>query len=136
MPAYVGMPAFPVAAKRAVADSQLRRNLTHATTAIRTKRATAIGELGDWQELRQAAKEIKDHVLANLDTYLLRLEENVTRAGGQVHYHRRRDRPGRAHRPARGRPAQPPWASAARTSRWPAPARSWSSNRKATAACA
>jgi L-lactate dehydrogenase complex protein LldF len=88
MPTYVGMPAFPAAAKTAVADSQLRRNLTHATTAIRTKRAKAAGELGDWEDLRQAAKAIKDHVLANLDTYLVRLEENVTKAGGHVHWAR------------------------------------------------
>ncbi len=88
MPAYLGMPAFPAAAKSAVADSQLRRNLTHATTAIRTKRARVVAELDDWQDLRQAAKSIKDHVLANLDTYLLRLEENVTRAGGHVHWAR------------------------------------------------
>src|SRR5204862_925778 len=40
----------------------------------------------DWQELRQAAKAIKDHTLAHLDTYLLRLEANVTRAGGHVHW--------------------------------------------------
>ncbi len=88
MPTYLGMPAFPRAAKAAVADSQLRRNLTHATTAIRTKRAKAVAELDDWEELRQAAKAIKDHTLANLDTYLLRLEENVTKAGGHVHWAR------------------------------------------------
>jgi L-lactate dehydrogenase complex protein LldF len=88
MPTYLGMPAFPQAAKEAVADSQLRRNLTHATTAIRTKRAIAVAELADWEELRQAAKAIKDHTLANLDTYLLQLEENVTKAGGHVHWAR------------------------------------------------
>jgi L-lactate dehydrogenase complex protein LldF len=86
MPTYLGMPAFPRAAKSAVANSQLRRNLTHATTAIRTKRGRAVAELDDWEELRQAAKAIKDHTLANLDTYLVRLEENVTRAGGHVHW--------------------------------------------------
>jgi L-lactate dehydrogenase complex protein LldF len=88
MPTYLGMPAFPDAAREAVADSQLRRNLTHATTAIRIKRAGAIGELGDFQELRAAAKAIKDHALAHLDTYLPRFEENVTRAGGHVHWAR------------------------------------------------
>ena len=36
MPTYLGMPAFPQAAKSAVGDAQLRRNLTHATTVIRT----------------------------------------------------------------------------------------------------
>jgi len=88
MPTYLGMPAFPDAARAAVANSQLRRNLTHATTAIRTKRARAVAELGDWEDLRQAAKAIKDHVLANLGTYLVRLEENVTKAGGTVHWAR------------------------------------------------
>ena len=88
MPTYLGMPSFPHAAKEAVADSQLRRNLTHATTAIRTKRANVVAELDDWEQLRQAAKAIKDHTLANLDTYLLQLEENVTRAGGHVHWAR------------------------------------------------
>jgi L-lactate dehydrogenase complex protein LldF len=86
MPTYLGMPSFPVAAKTAVADSQLRRNLTHATRTIRAKRAAAVAELTDWEGLRAAAKAIKDHTLANLDTYLLRLEGNVTRAGGHVHW--------------------------------------------------
>jgi L-lactate dehydrogenase complex protein LldF len=86
MPTYLGMPAFPAAAATAVADSQLRRNLTHATHVIRAKRAGAVAELADWEQLRAAAKAIKDHTLAHLDTYLLRLERNVTRAGGQVHW--------------------------------------------------
>ena len=86
MPTYLGMPPFPVAARAAVADSQLRANLTHATHTIRAKRAGAVAELTDWEQLRQAAKAIKDHTLAHLDTYLLRLEANVTRAGGHVHW--------------------------------------------------
>jgi L-lactate dehydrogenase complex protein LldF len=86
MPTYLGMPSFPEAAAAAVADSQLRSNLAHATHAIRAKRAAAVAELPDWEQLRAAAKAIKDHTLAHLDTYLLRLEENVTRAGGQVHW--------------------------------------------------
>ena len=88
MPTYLGMPAFPDAAKRAVADTQLRANLTHATHTIRTKRAGAVAELADWEQLRQAAKAIKDHTLANLDTYLIQLEDNVTKAGGHVHWAR------------------------------------------------
>src|ERR1700685_4475975 len=88
MPTYLGMPAFPQAANTVLADLPLRRNLTHASTTIRTKRAKAVAELDDWEELRQAAKAIKDHTLANLDTYLLQLEENVTRAGGHVHWAR------------------------------------------------
>jgi L-lactate dehydrogenase complex protein LldF len=86
MPTYLGMLPFPVAAATAVADSQLRRNLAHATHTIREKRATAVAELTDWQALRASAKAIKDHTLANLDTYLLRLEDNATKAGGHVHW--------------------------------------------------
>ena len=86
MPTYLGMPAFPAAAATALQDSQLRRNLAHATSAIRVKRAAAVGELSDWAELRAAAKAIKDHTLAHLDVYLARLEERVVSAGGQVHW--------------------------------------------------
>jgi L-lactate dehydrogenase complex protein LldF len=86
MPTYLGMPSFPAAARTAVADAQLRRNLAHATHTIRAKRAGAVAELADWEALRAAAKAIKDHTLANLDTYLLRLEANVTKAGGHVHW--------------------------------------------------
>ena len=56
MPTYLGMPSFPVAAAAAVADSQLRRNLTHATHTIRAKRAVAVAELDDWEALRAAAR--------------------------------------------------------------------------------
>jgi L-lactate dehydrogenase complex protein LldF len=86
MPTYIGMPPFPAAAAAAVADSQLRRNLAHATRTIRAKRAAAVAELADWEQLRAAAKAIKDHTLAHLDSYLVRLEQNVTRAGGRVHW--------------------------------------------------
>ncbi|WP_433152077.1 LutB/LldF family L-lactate oxidation iron-sulfur protein [Actinomadura nitritigenes] len=88
MPTYVGMPSFPDAARRAVADTRLRGNLAHATTTIRDKRAAAVAELDDWPALREAGKQIKDHVLANLGHYLRLLEEKVTEAGGTVHWAR------------------------------------------------
>ena len=59
---FVGMPAFPEAAKVALADTQLRRNLAHATHVIRTKRNGVVAELDDWQELRLAGAAIKDRV--------------------------------------------------------------------------
>ncbi|MFE5795734.1 LutB/LldF family L-lactate oxidation iron-sulfur protein [Streptomyces sp. NPDC056503] len=83
---FVGMPAFPEAAREAVRDERLRRNLRHATHTIRDKRARAVAELADWAELREAGKRIKDRTLRHLDTYLLRLEEAVTAAGGTVHW--------------------------------------------------
>ncbi|MFJ2116492.1 (4Fe-4S)-binding protein, partial [Streptomyces sp. NPDC087850] len=60
---YLGMPAFPVAAKEAVGNETLRGNLRHATHTIRDKRAKAVAELADWSLLREAGKQIKDHTL-------------------------------------------------------------------------
>ncbi|MER7623174.1 lactate utilization protein B [Streptomyces sp. NPDC126503] len=83
---FVGMPAFPEAARVAVGDPTLRANLRHATHTIRDKRARAVAELDDWAELREAGRRIKDRTLRHLDTYLLQLEESVTAAGGTVHW--------------------------------------------------
>ncbi|MGA4799852.1 LutB/LldF family L-lactate oxidation iron-sulfur protein [Streptomyces lavendulocolor] len=83
---YLGMPAFPEAAREAVGNSTLRANLRHATRTIREKRALAVAELDDWAALREAGKQIKDHTLRHLDTYLIQLEEAVTAAGGNVHW--------------------------------------------------
>ncbi|MFB6618247.1 lactate utilization protein B [Streptomyces sp. NPDC056367] len=83
---YLGMPAFPEAARDAVRDGVLRANLRHATHTIRDKRARAVAELEDWDRLRAAGKAIKDHTLRHLDHYLLQLEESVTAAGGTVHW--------------------------------------------------
>lgn len=85
---FVGMPAFPKNAAKAVQNSQLRFNLRKATHTIRGKRAAVVGELDDWAELREAGKTIKDHTLRNLDRYLLQMEEKVTEAGGTVHWAR------------------------------------------------
>jgi L-lactate dehydrogenase complex protein LldF len=79
---------FPRAARTALADSQLRRNLGHATTTIRDKRARVVGEVPDWEALRDAGAEIKDRALRHLDVHLERLEEAVQRAGGTVHWAR------------------------------------------------
>ncbi|MFJ4817315.1 LutB/LldF family L-lactate oxidation iron-sulfur protein [Streptomyces sp. NPDC088801] len=83
---YLGMPAFPEAAREAVGDTTLRGNLRHATHTIRAKRAKAVTEVSDWAELREAGKRIKDHTLRYLDRYLEQLEESVTAAGGIVHW--------------------------------------------------
>jgi L-lactate dehydrogenase complex protein LldF len=87
-PTFLGMPPFPEAARAALADGQLRANLRHATTVIRTKRLAAVSELEDWEQLRLAGAAIKDQVLANLPRYLEQLETAVTRAGGIVHWAR------------------------------------------------
>jgi L-lactate dehydrogenase complex protein LldF len=79
---------FPVAARRELANEQLRANLRNATDTIRAKRARAVAELPDWEELREAGKAIKADVLANLGEYLVQFEAAVEAAGGHVHWAR------------------------------------------------
>ncbi|WP_130491898.1 LutB/LldF family L-lactate oxidation iron-sulfur protein [Motilibacter rhizosphaerae] len=83
-----GEEGFPAAARTALADPQLRRNLGHATRTIRAKRASVVAEVPDWQELRAAGAAIKDDVLARLPELLVQLEEQVTARGGTVHWAR------------------------------------------------
>ena len=83
-----GTEPFPVAARRALADTQLRRNLGQATATIRAKRAAVVAELPDWEELRDAGQAIKAGTMAHLDRYLEQLEEQVTARGGMVHWAR------------------------------------------------
>ncbi|WP_394620262.1 lactate utilization protein B [Lentzea sp. JNUCC 0626] len=100
MTTFLGMPAprgvghlrgsesFPEAARTALADSQLRRNLGHATATIRGKRASVVDELPDWEELRLAGSALKAATMARLDEHLERLEREVQARGGVVHWAR------------------------------------------------
>ena len=85
---FVGMPAFPTAARAALADTQLRHNLAHATGTIRDKRARVVAEVADWEDLRTAGAAIKDRTLHDLASYLLQLEASLTAAGATVHWAR------------------------------------------------
>src|SRR6478609_1783533 len=79
---------FPAAARDALADTRLRRNLAHATATIRAKRAAVVGEVPDWEALRDAGSTIKAHVMSDLPHLLEELERNVTARGGVVHWAR------------------------------------------------
>ncbi len=79
-------PAFPEAASRALRDTQLRANLRRATGTIRDKRDRVMAELGDLEQLRDAAAAIKDESLSRLGELLSQVEERVGAAGGRVHY--------------------------------------------------
>jgi L-lactate dehydrogenase complex protein LldF len=82
------MKGFPAAARETLANAQLRRNLGKATTTIRAKRLRAIGELPDWEALRDAGAAIKARAMATLPEQLERLEASVTARGGVVHWAR------------------------------------------------
>jgi L-lactate dehydrogenase complex protein LldF len=83
-----GTESFPDAARIALADPQLRRNLGAATKTIRDKRAEVVAEVEDWEDLRLAGESIKRNTMAHLDQHLERLEEQVVAHGGKVHWAR------------------------------------------------
>jgi L-lactate dehydrogenase complex protein LldF len=81
-----GERSFPAEARLALADSQLRRNLRHATRTIRAKRAEVVAEVADWEDLRLAGEAIKAFALENLDSLLAAFERHVVDSGGHVHW--------------------------------------------------
>ncbi|NNG35255.1 LutB/LldF family L-lactate oxidation iron-sulfur protein [Nakamurella aerolata] len=81
-----GHTSFPDAARSAVGNTQLRRNLGNATATIRAKRAAVVGELDDWEALRDAGSAVKQQVMARLPELLEQLEAQVTARGGVVHW--------------------------------------------------
>jgi L-lactate dehydrogenase complex protein LldF len=84
-------PTFEESAKAYLSDTQLRRNIGHATHTIREKREQVVGEMSDWEALREAGRDLKNRVMRHMDTYLLQLEAAVQEAGGEVHWARDAD---------------------------------------------
>ena len=78
--------AFKDNAAAAVRDPQLRRALDHVKSGFIGKRAKAVARLPEFEALRDAARDIKNHALENLDFYLERYEARVLDHGGQVHW--------------------------------------------------
>ena len=86
-----GTESFPRAARRALTDTQMRRNVGHATRTIRTKRLAVVSECEDWEQLRLAGSALKQDVMSRLPELLEQLEANVVARGGVVHWARDAD---------------------------------------------
>jgi L-lactate dehydrogenase complex protein LldF len=78
--------AFKANATAALADPDLQRALKNAGSGFIAKRARAREALPEFDAIRAAAKDIKNHTLAHLDLYLEAYEKKVTEAGGHVHW--------------------------------------------------
>ncbi len=75
-------------ATRALNDPQLQRALGNVKTGFITKRAEARAALPEFDDLRAAATDIKNHVIDHLDIYLEEYERQVIASGGHVHWAR------------------------------------------------
>ncbi|HEX3315571.1 MAG TPA: LutB/LldF family L-lactate oxidation iron-sulfur protein [Gemmataceae bacterium] len=77
---------FLGASDQALADAPLQAALERLTDTLLAANRKGYAALGDSSDLRDHAKRIKQHTLANLDRYLEQLEASVIRAGGKVHW--------------------------------------------------
>ena len=82
--------AFLTASSAAMQDPHLRRALRQVGGGFNEARLDAINEVGweAWEDWREDARRIKEQVLDNLDYYLELLHDQVTAAGGHVHFAR------------------------------------------------
>lgn len=66
---------FKQRVERQVNNQVVRKALVKAQETIGANRQRMVDELGNWEEWRDDAKAIRNHVLANLDAYLYQLSE-------------------------------------------------------------
>ena len=78
--------AFKANARRALGDTGLQGELARLGQGFPLKRRQAIDRLPEFEDLRNDARAIKEHVLENLDFYLRRFEARVVESGGHVHW--------------------------------------------------
>lgn len=67
-------------------DAAHRESHDRCLWAARMRRDATVGVIADWEEMRRAASQIKEHTLANLADYLEQLEANLTKRGVHVHW--------------------------------------------------
>jgi L-lactate dehydrogenase complex protein LldF len=79
-------PAFKENARHAMADAGLQKALGRNNPALQARRAAAVANLPEFEQLRDIARDIKNHTLQHLDFYLETFAANVERAGGTVHW--------------------------------------------------
>jgi L-lactate dehydrogenase complex protein LldF len=70
----------------ALADPNLQDSLAKLKVGFSERRRQAADRLPEFEALRDRARDIKDHALANLDFYLEEFERKVTALGGHVHW--------------------------------------------------
>jgi L-lactate dehydrogenase complex protein LldF len=77
---------FKENAKDALADANLQQALKFVEVNFAARRREAADRLPEFDALRDAARDIKDHTLQHLDLYLESYQKRVEAAGGHVHF--------------------------------------------------
>lgn len=77
---------FHANTRKAIADEHLKKSLNKLGHNFPEKRRLASERLPEFEQLRDQARDIKNHVLGNLDYYLQTFEGRVRDRGGEVHW--------------------------------------------------
>ncbi|MBT0657581.1 iron-sulfur cluster-binding protein [Proteus mirabilis] len=77
---------FKTLIDRQVHDQIMQKAVANAQETIGRNRQKMVDELGHWEDWRDRAAQIRDHVLANLDAYLYQLSEKIEQHGGHVFF--------------------------------------------------
>lgn len=78
--------AFKKRVDNQIQNEMMRKAIVKAQETIGANRQKMVDELGHWEEWRDLSKQIRNHVLANLDAYLYQLSEKVQQNGGKVYF--------------------------------------------------
>src|SRR3954466_10883001 len=70
----------------ALVDATLKIAIERTTATAERKRAAALSDFPEFDAARDRGRRIKDHVIANLDHYLIEFERNAKAAGTHVHW--------------------------------------------------
>lgn len=70
----------------ALEDEQLQNSLLRLSGRLAKGRADEVATIPEFDQLREDARDIKNHTLAHLDLYLEMFEQQVQSKGGQVHW--------------------------------------------------
>ncbi|MDI3323353.1 LutB/LldF family L-lactate oxidation iron-sulfur protein [Pontibacterium granulatum] len=81
-------PEFKENARIALQDVGLQKALGNLKAGFPVKRAAAVERMPEFEDLRDQARDLKNHILENLDIYLEQFESKVVENGGHVHWAR------------------------------------------------
>lgn len=78
--------SFKARADSALANRTVRIAIERTTQTAQRKRADALTDFPQFEQARALGKRIKDHVISNLDHYLVEFERNAIASGAKVHW--------------------------------------------------
>ena len=71
---------------KGINNAFMRKAVVEAQTRLQGRKSGIQEEMGNWEDWRDTASEMREHVLENLDYYLDQFAENVARQGGHVFF--------------------------------------------------